>query len=120
FRDSISYKMSNLHRAMPDPTPNEYHGISITDHTGSQLLQPPFKQVKNFYEMANLSEGFILTYRDVFRDVLLENVPVQWDKKCTKYEETEEGIWVYFDDNSREFCDILVGADGVNSPGKLN
>src|SRR5581483_539692 len=110
---------SNLKKAIPDPIPEEYQGISITDHTGSLLLKPNFKQVKNVYEVADLSEGFILAYRDVLRDVLLEGVPVQWAKKCTGYEETEEGIWVLFDDGSREFCDILVGADGANSPSKL-
>ena len=55
-----------------------------------------------------------------FRDVLLEDVPVQWSKKCVGYEETKEGVLVLFKDRSREFCDILVGADGVNSPGKEN
>jgi len=40
-------------------------------------------------------------------------------KKCIGYEETEEGVWVKFGDGSQEFCDILVGADGVNSPGKF-
>ncbi|PKK70375.1 hypothetical protein RhiirC2_779775 [Rhizophagus irregularis] len=45
-----------------------------------------------------------------------EDVPVQWSKKCVGYEETKEGVLVFFKDRSREFCDILVGADGVNSP----
>ncbi|RGB42778.1 hypothetical protein C1646_809754 [Rhizophagus diaphanus] len=45
-----------------------------------------------------------------------ENVPVQWGKKCIRYEETDDGVWVLFEDGSKEFCDILVGADGINSP----
>ncbi|PKY56013.1 hypothetical protein RhiirA4_475963, partial [Rhizophagus irregularis] len=49
-------------------------------------------------------------------DVLLEGVPVQWNKKCIKYVETQEGVWVFFEDGSQEFCNILVGADGINSP----
>jgi 2-polyprenyl-6-methoxyphenol hydroxylase-like FAD-dependent oxidoreductase len=60
----------------------------------------------------------IVTYRDKLRHVLLENVPVQWGKKCIGYEETDDGVWVLFEDGSKEFCDILVGADGINSPGK--
>jgi hypothetical protein len=107
---------------MPDPIPDvEFHGISISDHTGDLLLKPPCKQVKDVYEVETIS-GFaaILTYRDKLRDdVLLENVPVQWGKKCIGYEETEEGVWVLFEDGSQEFCDILVGADGVNSSGKF-
>ncbi|PKY60972.1 FAD/NAD(P)-binding domain-containing protein, partial [Rhizophagus irregularis] len=50
------------------------------------------------------------------RDVLLEGVPVQWNKKCIKYVETQEGVWVFFEDGSQEFCNILVGTDGINSP----
>ncbi|RGB42772.1 hypothetical protein C1646_750516 [Rhizophagus diaphanus] len=110
---------SNLPKATPNPIPNlEYHGFSLADHTGSLLLRPPSKQVKDIYEVANLTTSFsiIITYRNRLRDVLLENVPVQWGKKCIGYEETDDGVWVLFEDGSKEFCDILVGADGVNSP----
>ncbi|PKK72593.1 FAD/NAD(P)-binding domain-containing protein [Rhizophagus irregularis] len=110
---------SNLPKATPNPIPNlEYHGFSLADHTGSLLLRPPSKQVKDIYEIANLTTSFsiIITYRNRLRDVLLENVPVQWGKKCIGYEETDDGVWVLFEDGSKEFCDILVGADGVNSP----
>src|SRR6266542_2951315 len=106
---------------MPNPVPDlEYHGFTLIDHTGKLLLRPPTRQVKDIYEMANLSKGFsaVITYRDRLRDVLLENVPVHWGKKCIGYEEIEEGVLVLFEDGSKEFCDILVGADGVNSPGK--
>ncbi|CAB5192792.1 uncharacterized protein OCT59_029808 [Rhizophagus irregularis] len=109
----------NLPKAMPNPIPNlEYHGFSLADHTGSLLLKPPTKQVKDVYEVANTTNSLstIITYRDRLRDILLENVPVQWGKKCIGYEETDDGVWVLFEDGSKEFCDILVGADGVNSP----
>jgi 2-polyprenyl-6-methoxyphenol hydroxylase-like FAD-dependent oxidoreductase len=46
-------------------------------------------------------------------------MPVQWGKRCIGYEETEDGVLVNFEDGSQEFCDILVGTDGVNSPGKI-
>jgi len=114
---------SNLPKAMPNPIPDvEFHGISITDHKGKLLLRPPSEQVKDVYEIAKVSNDFssIITYRDILRDVLLEGVPVQWGKKCIGYEETKEGVWVFFDDGSQEFCDILVGADGINSPSKYN
>jgi 2-polyprenyl-6-methoxyphenol hydroxylase-like FAD-dependent oxidoreductase len=105
---------------MPNPIPDiECHGFSLSDHTGNLLLKPPSKQAKDVYEVANsTSFSAIITYRDRLRDVLLENAPVQWGKKCIGYEETEEGVWVFFGDGSKEFCDILVGADGINSPGK--
>ncbi|POG67165.1 hypothetical protein GLOIN_2v1650118 [Rhizophagus irregularis DAOM 181602=DAOM 197198] len=58
----------------------------------------------------------MITYRDRLRDVLLEDVPVQWNKKCIEYLETKEGVWVSFEDGTQEFCNILVGADRINSP----
>ena len=67
----------------------------------------------------NFFFSMTIAYCDRLRDVLLENVPVQWGKRCIGYEETEEGVLVNFEDGSQEFCDILVGADGVNSPGKF-
>ncbi|POG67767.1 hypothetical protein GLOIN_2v1481333 [Rhizophagus irregularis DAOM 181602=DAOM 197198] len=70
-----------------------YYNYRFTDHKGNLFLKPPFKQ-----------------------GVLSEDVPVQWSKKCVGYEETKEGGLVFFKDRSREFCDILVGADGINSP----
>ncbi|GBC08541.1 hypothetical protein RclHR1_00820008 [Rhizophagus clarus] len=110
---------SNLPKAIPDPIPNvEIHGITITDQIGNVLLAPPTKPFKDVYELANVSRGqlAIITYRDRLRDVLLEGVPVQWNKKCIKYVETQEGVWVFFEDGSQEFCNILIGADGINSP----
>ncbi|PKK67128.1 FAD/NAD(P)-binding domain-containing protein [Rhizophagus irregularis] len=104
----------NLPKAIPNSVPNiEYHGFSLSDHMGNLLLRPPTKQAKDVYEVANISVGYsiIVTYRDKLRHVLLENVPVQWGKKCIGYEETNDGVWVLFEDGSKEFCDILVGAD---------
>ena len=108
---------------MPNPIPDvEFHGATITDHTGNLLLKTPTKQVKDVYEIAKNPEypSVIVSYRNRLRDVLLQDAPVQWGKKCIGYEETKEGVWVLFEDGTQEFCDILVGAGGINSPGKLN
>ena len=112
-----------LPKAMPNPKPKEeFHGICITDHTGNPLIQPPSKQVKDVYELGKISDDYslIITYRDRLRDVLLEDVPVQWNKRCVGFEETEDGVLAIFEDGSREFGNILVGADGINSPSKFN
>ncbi|RIA81879.1 hypothetical protein C1645_789399 [Glomus cerebriforme] len=109
---------SKLPKAIPNPIPDvECHGISISDHKGKCLIHPPYKQVKDVFELTKVSDDFsaIISYRDRLRDVLLEDVPVQWNKKCVGFEETEDGVWAIFEDGSREFGDILVGADGVNS-----
>ncbi|CAI2170859.1 17061_t:CDS:2 [Funneliformis geosporum] len=87
----------NLPKAILNPIPDvESHRIMVSDDTGSALLQPPNNQHR-------------------LREILLEGVPVRWDKKCIGYEETKEGVWVKFENGSRELCDILVGADGINS-----
>jgi 2-polyprenyl-6-methoxyphenol hydroxylase-like FAD-dependent oxidoreductase len=111
---------SNLPKAIPDPIlDEEFHGISITDHMGKILVNPPSKQVKDIFELAKVSDEYsiIISYRDRLRDVLLEGVPVQWNKRCVGFEETNDGVWVMFEDGTREFGNILVGADGINSPG---
>jgi hypothetical protein len=111
----------NLPKVIPNPVPGEFHGIKVTDHMGNLLLRPPSKQVKDVYELAKVNDEFsaIISYRDRLRDVLLEGVPVQWNKRCVGFEETNDGVWAIFEDGSREFGDILVGSDGINSPGKL-
>ncbi|CAG8555663.1 16853_t:CDS:2 [Funneliformis caledonium] len=99
---------SNLHKAMPNPLPDvEFHGVSLFDNKGSLLLNPPSKQYKDFNELVKFPHEYslIVTYRDRLRDVLLESVPVHWGKKCIRYEETKDGVWVMFDDGSQEFCD---------------
>ncbi|CAI2169889.1 19033_t:CDS:2 [Funneliformis geosporum] len=110
---------SNLQKAMPNPLPDvEFHGASIIDNKGSVLCNIPSKLFKDFNELVKVPDEFslIITYRDRLRDVLLDGVPVHWGKKCIRYEETKDGVLVMFDDGSQEFCDILVGADGINSP----
>ncbi|PKY27646.1 FAD/NAD(P)-binding domain-containing protein [Rhizophagus irregularis] len=110
---------SKLSKAIPNPIPDaESNGITLTDDTGKRLVRPPFKQVKDVHELAKVPKEIsaIISYRDILREVLLEDVPVQWNKKCVGFEETENGVWAIFEDGSREFGDILVGADGINSP----
>ncbi|CAG8562530.1 94_t:CDS:2 [Funneliformis mosseae] len=110
---------SNLPKAIPNPIPNvEFHGITIADHQGNVMFRPPTKQVKEVYELSKITDEFcaIIGYRDRLRDVLLDGVPVQWGKKCIGFEETENAVWAIFEDGSRESSDILIGADGINSP----
>ncbi|UZO03940.1 uncharacterized protein OCT59_024340 [Rhizophagus irregularis] len=92
---------SNLSKAIPNPIPDvETHGITIIDQIGNVLLTPPTKPFKDVYEIAKIFRGLssIVIYRNRLRDVLLEGVPVQWNKKCIKYVETQEGVWVFFED----------------------
>ncbi|KAF0488245.1 FAD/NADP-binding domain-containing protein [Gigaspora margarita] len=104
--------------AMPDPTPTEYHTMLLTDHIGRKLLKIPYQKTKNIYEIESLKHDFagIVSYRNILRDVLLEGVDIQWGKKCVGYEESDDGVWALFEDGTREFGDLLIGADGINSP----
>ncbi|CAG8451594.1 23191_t:CDS:2 [Gigaspora rosea] len=104
--------------AMPDPTPTEYHAFFLTDHNGRHLLCIPHQKTKNVYEIEPLNHDFagIVTYRNKLREVLLEGADIQWGKKCIGYEESDDGVWALFEDGTREFGDLLIGADGINSP----
>ncbi|RIB27532.1 hypothetical protein C2G38_2137802 [Gigaspora rosea] len=104
--------------AMPDPTPAEYHTLLLTDHIGRHLLYTPCQKTKNVYEIEPIKHDYsgIVSYRNVLRDVLLEGIDIQWGKKCVGYEESDDGVWALFEDGTREFGDLLIGADGINSP----
>ncbi|CAG8702225.1 10275_t:CDS:2, partial [Racocetra fulgida] len=109
---------ARFHEAMPDPAPEEYHTVSLIDHVGRQLICLPQQKYKSIYEIEPLKHDFagVVTYRNRLRDVLLEGVDIQWDKKCVGYEESDDGVWALFDDGTKEFGDLLIGADGINSP----
>ncbi|CAG8629482.1 12195_t:CDS:2, partial [Acaulospora morrowiae] len=109
---------SRLPEAMPDPVPGEHHGFTSIDDTGNLLMHPPFGQTKNVFEIPNSKSeyGFIVSYRDKLRNLLLEDVNVEWNKKCIGYEEVDDGVWAIFDDGSRAFGDFFVASDGINSP----
>ncbi|CAG8646393.1 3987_t:CDS:2, partial [Funneliformis caledonium] len=87
---------TRLHEVVPDPIDGgiENHVVTVHDHLGNVLFKTLGYQVKNVYELG---------------------IDVQWDKKCVGYHENEEGVWVIFEDSTRERGDFLVGADGIHS-----
>ncbi|CAG8441900.1 4861_t:CDS:2 [Scutellospora calospora] len=113
---------ARLPDAMPDPIPNiERHGLDVFDHTGKKLLEMPVYKYKNVFEFVQLKQKlpWFFIYRNTLREILLNDVDVQWGKKCIRYEETDEGVCAIFEDGSREFGNLLVGADGINSPIRM-
>jgi 2-polyprenyl-6-methoxyphenol hydroxylase-like FAD-dependent oxidoreductase len=48
---------------------------------------------------------------------MLEGVNTQWGKKCIGYDEFDDEVWAIFQDGTRVRGDILIGCDGINSPG---
>lgn len=61
----------------------------------------------------------VRTERTVLQKALIaklpSNIPVQLRKRLIKYEETEAGIHVHFEDGTTTVVDLLVGADGIRS-----
>ncbi|PKY42842.1 FAD/NAD(P)-binding domain-containing protein [Rhizophagus irregularis] len=110
----------NLPKAIPNPVPDvEHHGVSANDHEGNLLLRPPFKQFKNIYEIAEIPDRFLSMRQRIALSESLQNNLLQGQVTPffdVRYVETNEGVWVNFEDGSQEFCDILVDASGVNSP----
>ncbi|PKB96280.1 hypothetical protein RhiirA5_435099 [Rhizophagus irregularis] len=73
--------------------------LNIEPRYRNVLLTPPTKPFKDVYEIAKIFHGLssIVIYRNRLRDVLLEGVPVQWNKKCIKYVRLKKE----FEDGSR-------------------
>ena len=57
--------------------------------------------------------------RTRYRDWLSEHLEINWNKRFTHYEEFEGGVKAFFNDGTVATAEILVGADGISSPGKL-
>src|SRR6266487_2039593 len=53
--------------------------------------------------------------RRLFRDVLLENIDIQWGKSIESFRDVEDGIEVTFRDGTIVKGSMLVGADGASS-----
>ncbi len=106
---------------IPEPRINiEKSNMKVFDQAGSLLLESSEYKFENFYQFGKWNDqlAFIPTYRDRLRDLLLEDIDVQWGKKCIEYDEDEEGVWAIFEDGSKVRGDFLIGADGINSPNK--
>lgn len=104
-----------------DSTPDDLPPIEVT----SNLLQLDLPAEACFYkgETKQLSmrggvDGpLIRANRSRLRDWLATNIDIQWNRKVTRIEETEDAVKVVFEDGSIATGDVLVGADGVNSIG---
>lgn len=63
-------------------------------------------------------EPTIAIHRADLHEILLDALPagtVHLDKRCARFEETEEGVSVSFADGETVRADLLVGADGIHS-----
>ncbi|KAJ5273388.1 hypothetical protein N7478_008513 [Penicillium angulare] len=60
-------------------------------------------------------QPFARVERAKLRDWLLQDVPVEWGKRFTGYEELSDGVTVQFEDGTEARGSLLVGADGISS-----
>jgi 2-polyprenyl-6-methoxyphenol hydroxylase-like FAD-dependent oxidoreductase len=54
--------------------------------------------------------------RDLFRKILMEHLDIRHGKRFVQYEENQAAVKVLFEDGTTATGDLLVGADGANSP----
>lgn len=53
------------------------------------------------------------------REYLAKNLHINWSKKFTSIMEKDDSVTLHFEDGTSATGDVLVGADGVHSHGKL-
>lgn len=70
-------------------------------------------------EQDSADTPFIRAERYRLRNWLSTNIPIQWGKRAQRIEHDDQGVTVYFEDGTSSKGDILVGADGVKSVGRL-
>lgn len=60
---------------------------------------------------------WIRANRSRLREHMSRGVEIKWNKRFVKHEVVEERVKAYFEDGTEVVGDILVGADGISSPG---
>ena len=72
------------------------------------------------FGVASTWEDFIRANRAKLRDYLATSIDIKWGKRFTGYEIGSDGrVSASFEDGSVATGDILVGADGLRSPGMM-
>ena len=98
-------------RAIAPAAPLDLHSegviYSLANHTRKELFR--------FGE--GTGQPFVRVERGKFRNWLLQDVPVEWGKRITGYEEHSGSVTARFDDGTEARGNILVGADGISSRG---
>ena len=62
---------------------------------------------------------FIRAERYRLRNWLSTNIPIQWGKRLQRFEHDDHGVTIHFEDGTSSKGDILVGADGIKSVGRV-
>ncbi|KAK8129710.1 hypothetical protein PG999_002090 [Apiospora kogelbergensis] len=109
--------LEDFHASMPDDMPD----FAEVNHLNPLKTMPEIA----FYDSVDGEKlGFrddgsgrwVRANRTRLRDWLATNINVQFNKQAARIEENENGVTVHFKDGSKASGDILVGAEGVQSP----
>ena len=69
------------------------------------------------FRMGGQGTNIIRAHRGKLRRWLSTHIDIQWGKNLTRFEDTESGVTVFFEDGSSASGDVLIGADGIHSHG---
>jgi 2-polyprenyl-6-methoxyphenol hydroxylase-like FAD-dependent oxidoreductase len=71
------------------------------------------KRLRNLLTFRGRHDGILVSLWR-FREALIRNLNIEWNKRFVKYEKFEDRVAVYFEDGSKAETDLLVGDDGVH------
>jgi FAD-dependent urate hydroxylase len=92
---------------------NQLHISYLGDHKAQVLTKVDFSKIIEKY-----NNGTTAIHRGKLQSILLENVKpntVETNRRLKNIENTEGGSQLKFEDGASVNCDILIGADGINS-----
>ncbi len=114
-----------LHESLPQEVYQRFLDTTGVPSTGYSLFTEQLRELITLdsreigLDPAHPVNSYKSVSRITFREVLLTGLGelVQFDKTLSRYERTPDGrITAFFADGTAASGDVLVGADGVNSP----
>src|ERR1700748_2381513 len=111
-----------LHQCLPEPLWKIFHATGGDFSQGFTMLNEqlvPIMEMRQPAYNADLVERHRSVSRISLRSILLSGMEdsVFFNKRFTRYEQRPDGkVVAWFEDGSSAVADVLVAADGVNSP----
>ncbi|KAG2215485.1 hypothetical protein INT45_013579 [Circinella minor] len=105
--DPIKYATLGEKAAVDRDHPRHANACLVDGNTGKRLFTFPSEGGTDVFRVN----------RERFRNWLLEDIDVEWNKRIDHYKvlDNKEGVQVIFTDGTSEHGSVLVGADGVHS-----
>lgn len=103
-----------------DSMPNDLPPIDMTSHLLPLKIPAEFclfhGEEKASFQSTE-KRPILRANRTRLRDWLGTNIDIQWNRRMTRIEEDDTSVKLFFADGTYATGDVLVGADGVHSPG---